>query len=77
MLKLLQHKYPSFPVKMNASQAQTLVHHYAYVAEDYHEELRAMQNFDVLAARDVVVQLPFVEVGSSVFGVVVVVVVVV
>ncbi|KAJ3030145.1 Nuclear actin-protein involved in chromatin remodeling [Rhizophlyctis rosea] len=61
LLKLLQMKYPSFPVKVTSAQALTMVRQHSYTALDYQEEMRALTDpvkFDFI---DRVIQFPFVE----------------
>ncbi|KAJ1810850.1 Nuclear actin-protein involved in chromatin remodeling, partial [Coemansia sp. RSA 2598] len=59
MLKLLQLKYPSFPMKITDWQSRQMVENFAYVAQDYDEELSCYLDIDNLKAKDVVVQFPF------------------
>ncbi|EPZ35650.1 actin-like ATPase domain-containing protein [Rozella allomycis CSF55] len=55
-LKLLQLKYPLFPVRMNLSQAQKCLFEYGYVADNYREESLKFLNDP---ERSVVIQFPF------------------
>ncbi|KAJ2376539.1 Nuclear actin-protein involved in chromatin remodeling [Coemansia sp. RSA 2607] len=59
MLKLLQLKYPSFPMKITDWQARQLVDKYTYCAQDFEEELAGYLDMDGLRERDVAVQFPF------------------
>ncbi|KAI9478375.1 MAG: hypothetical protein EXX96DRAFT_595711 [Benjaminiella poitrasii] len=55
----MQLKYPTFPTKMSGSQAQTLVHQHAYVAKNYQEALKQLENRDRFGDMDRVIQFPF------------------
>ncbi|KAJ2630759.1 Nuclear actin-protein involved in chromatin remodeling [Coemansia sp. RSA 1290] len=59
MLKLMQLKYPAFPMKITEWQSQHLVDKFAYVAEDYEKELSCYLATENLRQKDVVVQFPF------------------
>jgi actin-related protein 5 len=59
MLKLMQLKYPTFPAKMTSVQAQQLVHGHAYVARDYQQTLRDIENRDSFTNIDRLIQFPF------------------
>ncbi|CAO3597799.1 unnamed protein product [Absidia cylindrospora] len=59
MLKLMQLKYPTFPAKMTSVQAQQLVHDHAYIAQDYQQTLRDIENRDTFADIDRLIQFPF------------------
>ncbi|KAJ2402926.1 Nuclear actin-protein involved in chromatin remodeling [Coemansia sp. RSA 2559] len=59
LLKLLQLKYPSFPMKITEWQSEQLVKKYACVAEDFDKELSCYLAADNLAEKDVTVQFPF------------------
>ncbi|KAJ2593998.1 Nuclear actin-protein involved in chromatin remodeling [Coemansia sp. RSA 1722] len=59
MLKLLQLKYPSFPMKISEWQSHQLVEKFAYVAQDYDSELSNYLDTSNLQTNDVVVQFPF------------------
>ncbi|KAJ2163126.1 Nuclear actin-protein involved in chromatin remodeling [Coemansia sp. RSA 552] len=59
LLKLLQLKYPTFPMKITEWQSQDLVRNFGYVAEEYDKELSCYLTTDNLADKDVVVQFPF------------------
>ncbi|KAJ1902016.1 Nuclear actin-protein involved in chromatin remodeling [Kickxella alabastrina] len=59
LLKLLQLKYPSFPMKITEWQSRQLVNEFAYVAQDYEDELSSCLTAAGLEASDVTVQLPF------------------
>ncbi|KAG0367134.1 Nuclear actin-protein involved in chromatin remodeling [Gamsiella multidivaricata] len=60
MLKLMQMKYPTFPVKMTTFQSETLFINHTYVAHDYLEELASYEDPEVFKTKDRVVQFPFV-----------------
>ncbi|KAI8096796.1 uncharacterized protein BX664DRAFT_364030 [Halteromyces radiatus] len=55
----MQLKYPTFPAKMTSGQAQQLVHDHAYVARDYQQTLRDIENRDTFGNIDRLVQYPF------------------
>ncbi|KAJ1737909.1 Nuclear actin-protein involved in chromatin remodeling [Coemansia sp. Benny D160-2] len=59
LLKLLQLKYPSFPMKITEWQSEDLVKDFAYVAEDFDKELSCYLTADNLAEKDITVQFPF------------------
>ncbi|KAJ1773843.1 Nuclear actin-protein involved in chromatin remodeling [Coemansia sp. RSA 1813] len=59
LLKLLQLKYPSFPMKITEWQSEQLIKNYAYVAEDFDKELSCYLAAENLADKDVAVQFPF------------------
>ncbi|KAF7732280.1 Nuclear actin-protein involved in chromatin remodeling [Apophysomyces ossiformis] len=59
MLKLMQLKYPTFPTKMTSSQAQELMHNHCYVAGDYQETLRRIEDRETFLEIDRVIQFPF------------------
>lgn len=61
MLKSMQLKYPSFPTKMSPQQAQELVHEHTYVADDFGEEMSALQDPSKLAQIDRLIQFPYVK----------------
>jgi actin-related protein 5 len=58
ILKLLQHKYPDFPIKMTPYQAQELLYKYSYIPENFIEELKQFESFEGLASRDQIVDVP-------------------
>ncbi|KAF9089555.1 Nuclear actin-protein involved in chromatin remodeling [Mortierella sp. AD031] len=60
MLKLMQMKYPTFPMKMTSTQSETLMVNHCYVAHDYLGELASYENPEVFKAKDRVIQFPFV-----------------
>ncbi|KAI8060776.1 hypothetical protein BC940DRAFT_323050 [Gongronella butleri] len=60
MLKLMQLKYPTFPSKMTSAQAQQLVHDHAYVAPDYQQALKDIEDRTTFPTIDRIVQFPFV-----------------
>lgn len=62
MLKQMQTKYPSFPSRMTRQQAEMLCQKYAYVAEDYPQELRAVAaDAEKFKEIDKVVQFPYLQ----------------
>ncbi|KAI1317777.1 Nuclear actin-protein involved in chromatin remodeling [Mortierella claussenii] len=60
MLKLMQMKYPTFPLKMTTAQSETLLINHTYVAHDYLEELASFEDPEVFRTKDRVIQFPFV-----------------
>ncbi|KAG0349774.1 Nuclear actin-protein involved in chromatin remodeling [Podila minutissima] len=60
MLKLMQMKYPTFPLKMTTTQSETLIASHTYVAHDYLEELASYEDPEVFKTKDRVIQFPFV-----------------
>ncbi|KAF9580555.1 Nuclear actin-protein involved in chromatin remodeling, partial [Lunasporangiospora selenospora] len=60
MLKLLQMKYPTFPVKMTSTQSETIMIDHTYVAHDYLSELASYEDPDVFKTKDKVIQFQFV-----------------
>ncbi|KAF9434192.1 Nuclear actin-protein involved in chromatin remodeling [Entomortierella beljakovae] len=60
MLKLMQMKYPTFPMKMSTTQSETLLTSHTYVAHDYLEELASYEDPAVFKTKDRVIQFPFV-----------------
>ncbi|KAG5928052.1 hypothetical protein E4U42_001327 [Claviceps africana] len=61
LLKLLRLKYPAFPGKINASQAEHMIRDHCYVSRDYDAEIRSYLDWTGLEDRDVVIQYPFTE----------------
>ncbi len=61
MLKLLQLKYPSFPLQLSLNQAESLMHDYCYVSSDYNEEIEMIDKPQVLAEKDRLIQFSFAE----------------
>ncbi|KAI9731083.1 MAG: Nuclear actin-protein involved in chromatin remodeling [Claussenomyces sp. TS43310] len=61
LLKLLRLKYPTFPGRINVSQAEYMVREHCYVSRDYDLELSHYLDWDGLEDRDRVVQYPFTE----------------
>ncbi|KAG2183609.1 hypothetical protein INT43_006617 [Umbelopsis isabellina] len=59
MLKLMQLKYPTFPTKVTASQAQQLLHEHTFVAEDYQQILGDIEDREQFQKIDRIVQFPF------------------
>lgn len=58
-LRLLQAKYPTFPVRVSTNQAESLLYDYGYVSTDYMDELRSFDDQETLDEKDLVVQFPF------------------
>ncbi|KAK6073040.1 chromatin remodeling complex subunit (actin) [Seiridium cupressi] len=61
LLKLIRLKYPSFPGKLNASQAENMLRDHCYLSKDYDSEVRSYLDWTGLEDRDVVIQYPFTE----------------
>ncbi|KAI1277480.1 putative chromatin remodeling complex subunit [Xylaria sp. FL0933] len=61
LLKLIRLKYPAFPGKLNASQAENMVRDHCYVSKSYDDELRSYLDWTGLEDRDIVIQYPFTE----------------
>lgn len=61
LLKLIRLKYPSFPGKLNASQAEHMIRDHCYISKSYDDELRSYLDWTGLEDRDVVIQYPFTE----------------
>ncbi|KAI1857664.1 hypothetical protein JX265_011079 [Neoarthrinium moseri] len=61
LLKLIRLKYPSFPGKLNASQAEHMIRDHCYVSKSYDDEVRSYLDWTGLEDRDVVIQYPFTE----------------
>ncbi|KAI9788004.1 MAG: Nuclear actin-protein involved in chromatin remodeling [Peltula sp. TS41687] len=61
LLKLLQLKYPNFPGKITAGQAEELVREHCYVSLDYEAELSRYLDWTGLEDRDHTIQYPFTE----------------
>ncbi|KAH7035577.1 putative chromatin remodeling complex subunit [Microdochium trichocladiopsis] len=61
MLKLMRLKYPTFPGKLNVSQAENMIKDHCYVSKDYDNELRGYLDWTGLEERDVVIQYPYTE----------------
>ncbi|KAJ2890827.1 Nuclear actin-protein involved in chromatin remodeling, partial [Coemansia aciculifera] len=59
LLKLMQLKYPNFPMKITDWQLRELVKRYSHVAEDFDNELSCYLTEDNLAEKDITVQFPF------------------
>ncbi|KAG0262784.1 Nuclear actin-protein involved in chromatin remodeling [Mortierella polycephala] len=60
LLKLMQMKYPTFPVKMTTTQSETLLINHSYVAHDYLQELISYEDPEIFKTKDRVIQFPFV-----------------
>ena len=61
LLKLIRLKYPAFPGKLTASQAEHMLKDHCYVSKAYDEELRTYLDWTGLEDRDVVIQYPYTE----------------
>lgn len=61
LLKLIRLKYPSFPGKLNASQAEHMIRDHCYISKSYDDELKSYLDWTGLEDRDVVIQYPFTE----------------
>ncbi|KAI9292236.1 actin-like ATPase domain-containing protein [Neoconidiobolus thromboides FSU 785] len=64
MLKSMQLKYPTFPVKMSNGQARYLMENCTFVASDYLKtlsKLSAINDLEFFNAVDVTVQFPYTE----------------
>ncbi|KAG0002630.1 Nuclear actin-protein involved in chromatin remodeling, partial [Modicella reniformis] len=59
MLKLMQMKYPTFPMKMSTTQSETLLINHTYVAHDYLGELASYEDPELFKTKDRVIQFPF------------------
>ncbi|PHZ16032.1 actin-like ATPase domain-containing protein [Rhizopus microsporus ATCC 52813] len=59
MLKLMQLKYPTFPTKMTVGQAEDLVRTHTFVAKDYQEALKRIEDRDTFQEIDRIIQFPF------------------
>lgn len=61
MLKLIQLKYPAFPSKLQAWQAESLMMEHCYISGDYREEVTGYLELEALQEKDRVVQFAFTE----------------
>ncbi|KAI1265826.1 putative chromatin remodeling complex subunit [Xylariaceae sp. FL1019] len=61
LLKLIRLKYPTFTGKLNASQAEHMLHDHCYISKSYDDEIRSYLDWTGLEDRDVVMQYPFTE----------------
>lgn len=61
LLKLIRLKYPAFPGKLNASQAENMLKDHCYVSKAYDDEIRSYLDWTGLEDRDVVIQYPYTE----------------
>lgn len=61
LLKLIRLKYPTFPGKLNASQAEYMVREHCYVSQDYNSEISSYLDWTGLEDRDHVIQYPYTE----------------
>ncbi|KAI0482455.1 putative chromatin remodeling complex subunit [Xylariaceae sp. FL0804] len=61
LLKLIRLKYPSFPGKLNVSQAEHMLQDHCYVSKSYDDEIRSYLDWTGLEDRDVVIQYPYTE----------------
>lgn len=60
LLKLLQLKFPAFPVKISVDQAARLLKEHGYLSPDYNQELNDLRNPNTLAEYSRRVQFPYV-----------------
>ncbi|KAJ9088738.1 Nuclear actin-protein involved in chromatin remodeling, variant 2 [Entomophthora muscae] len=68
MLKSMQLKFPTFPVKMSFGQAQHLMHTQTFFADDYPRFLRRIgpdADIDYFNSIDVTVQFPYTELTAE------------
>lgn len=61
LLKLIRLKYPTFPGKLNSSQAEFMIQEHCYLSKNYDEELSTMLDWTGLEDRDHVIQYPYTE----------------
>lgn len=61
LLKLIRLKYPTFPGKLNISQAEFMIREHCYVSRDYDSELNKFLDWSGLEDRDHVIQYPYTE----------------
>jgi actin-related protein 5 len=61
LLKLIKLKYPTFPGKLNVSQAEFMVREHCYLSRDYDSELSKYLDWSGLEDRDHVIQYPYTE----------------
>ncbi|RDW63891.1 putative ARP5-actin-related protein [Coleophoma crateriformis] len=61
LLKLIRLKYPTFPGKLNVTQAEHMIRDHCYLARNYDEELSKYLDWTGLEDRDHVIQYPYVE----------------
>ncbi|KAG9230537.1 hypothetical protein BJ875DRAFT_152148 [Amylocarpus encephaloides] len=61
LLKLLRLKYPTFPGKLNISQADFMVRDHCYLSHDYNQEVGNYLDWTGLEDRDHVIQYPYTE----------------
>ncbi|KAK7956109.1 putative ARP5-Actin-related protein [Apiospora aurea] len=61
LLKLIRLKYPSFPGKLNVSQAENMLKDHGYVSKEFDDEIRSYLDWTGLEDRDIVTQYPFTE----------------
>jgi actin-related protein 5 len=61
LLKLIRLKYPTFPGKLNGSQAESMVREHCYVSEGYDNDLKKYLDWTGLEDRDHVIQYPYTE----------------
>lgn len=61
LLRLLQLKYPGFPVKVTHMQASAMSHEHCYVSQDYLRELADYLSPSSLQEKDRIIQFPYVE----------------
>ncbi|ORY86793.1 putative chromatin remodeling complex subunit [Protomyces lactucae-debilis] len=60
LLRLLQLKYPNFPIKVTAAQAAQMVKDHTYVSTDYDNELKSFLG-SCLTEKDIGIQFPYVD----------------
>jgi actin-related protein 5 len=61
LFKLIRLKYPTFPGKMNSSQAEYMIRDHCYLSKDYDQELSHYLDWTGLEDRDYVIQYPYTE----------------
>ncbi|KAK8118620.1 actin [Apiospora kogelbergensis] len=61
LLKLIRLKYPTFPGKLNVSQAENMLRDHGYVSKEFDDEIRSYLDWTGLEDRDIVTQYPFTE----------------
>ncbi|KAK8052070.1 putative ARP5-Actin-related protein [Apiospora rasikravindrae] len=61
LLKLIRLKYPSFPGKLNVSQAENMLKDHGYVSKAFDDEIRSYLDWTGLEDRDIVTQYPYTE----------------
>lgn len=61
LAQLLQLKYPTFPLKLSATQTTKILEDHCYVSDGYKEELDGFLDMDGLEKRERVIQAPYIE----------------